>query len=214
VEFAGRGVGGVSVEIGIELKRLGELTADWDRFAGHQLPKMLGAYDHRWLIYEGEWRRNSKGELLKKVWGKPMVYHGLANASALRKKLITLEMNGGMHRQNTRDRGDTVDFLVDLYRWWTDDNEDEHKSHIVRYQPKGLIPLSGAEQAIAAWPHLSTKRCKAVAKYFKGSIANACLAPVEVWAAIEVPDDKGHVRRLGTPVANDIVRFLRGDAKR
>ena len=215
VEFVGRGVGSTPVQIGVEVKRLTELTTDWDRFAGEQIPKMLACYDHRWVVYEGEWIRDARGRLCKKLFSISAPLHGDNNASSLRKKLITLEMNGGFHRQNTRNRVDTVDFLVDLYRWWTDEDEDKHKSHIVVYEPKGITPMSIYQRAFAAWPHLSRVRCKAVARRFHNSIKEACMATVEDWTELEVPSDDGKTsRRLGTSVAEDIVKFLRGEGSR
>ena len=215
VEFAGRGVKDEPVQIGIELKKLQELTTGWDRLAGHQVPKMLHPYDHRWLIFEGEWRQNRRGTLLRRTGrGSFKPLHGQSNASALRKKLITLEMCGGMHVAHTTSRVDTARYVVDLYRWWTDDAFDEHKSHIVNYQPHGLIPLTKFEQAFGAWPHLSSKRAKPVAKKFRNSIRLASSASVEDWAGIEVADDKGKVRRIGPKHAEDIVRFLNGEEKK
>lgn len=212
VEFIGRGVKGTPVMVGVEVKRLSELTSDFDRLAGHQIPKMLAHYDHRWLVYEGEWDQDRHGLLLRRTGRRNRApQYGQAQASALRKKLLTLEMCGGMHRQQTKDRVDTVRFLHDLYRWFTDDDMDEHKSHIVVYQPHGLIPLTKVQQAIAAWPHLSTKRCKAVAAAFKGSIRLATSASVNTWAALEIPDDEGRVRKLGRTTAEAIVRFLNGE---
>ena len=53
VEFVGRGESGAPVLVGVEIKRLTELTSDWDRLVGHQIPKMMEHYDHRWLVVWG-----------------------------------------------------------------------------------------------------------------------------------------------------------------
>ncbi len=215
VEFTGRGVKDEPVQIGIECKKLQELTTDWDRFAGHQLGKMLGHYDHRWLIFEGEWMQNRKGTLLRRT-GKRQFrpLHGQSNASALRKKLITLEMCGGCHVAHTTSRIETVRYIADLYRWWTDDAFEEHKSHIVHYQPHGIIPLNEFEQAFAGFRNLSTKRARAVSKHFKNSIALASSASAKEWAAIETADDAGKVRKIGDKTGEDIVRFLHGEKRK
>ena len=218
VEFYGRGEKGKSVSVGIELKRLSELTGDWDRFAGEQVPKMLDHYDHRYLVVEGEWSQNRRGTLLKRVGKrqfKPLP--GQSDASALRKKLITLEMCGGFHvclinhsAQHGSWTPETVRFVSNLYHWWTDDDFDQHKSHIVNYEPKGIVPLNQFERGFAAWPGLSTKRARVVSKFFHKSIAAACVAPDEVWATIEVPSEDGRVVRLGTKLATALVEYLHG----
>lgn len=221
IEFAGRGVKGEPVMVGIELKRLSELTGDWDRFAGEQVTKMNENYDHRWLVVEGEWVQNKRGILLRRT-GRMSYrpHHGDANAARLRKKLVTLEMCGGFHVHSVHGHGrdgswcvDTVRFIHDLYRWWTDDDLDEHKSHIVNYQPHGLIPLNKFEHAFAAWPGLSTKRAKPVARKFRNSIRLASSASVNDWSEIEVAGDDGKVRRLGAKLAQDILKFLNGDSQ-
>lgn len=214
VEFMGRGVNGDPVLIGIEVKRLTELTGDWDRFAGVQVPKMQApTYAHRWLIYEGEWTKDKRSGLLTRWAGKrgrkPL--HGQANALALRKKLLTLEMCAGFHKERTYDRAETVEAIVALYRFWTDDDLDKHKSHIVNYQPIGLLPLSKFAHAFGAWPDISVKRAKAVARKFKNSIRRASSASVDEWAALEVPDEEGNVRHLGAKTAEKLVRFLNGE---
>jgi ERCC4-type nuclease len=221
VEFVGRGVKGEQVLIGIECKRLSELTGDWDRFAGEQVTKMNREYAHRYLVFEGEWQQNKKGVLFQRTGRmsfKPL--HGDANASRLRKKLITLEMCAGFHVQHINTHGrkgswsaETVRYIHDLYRWWTDDDMDQHKSHIVNYQAQGLIPLNKYEHAFAAWPGLSSKRAKPVSKKFHNSIRLAASASAEQWAGIEVVGEDGKTRKLGTKLADDLVKFLNGESE-
>jgi hypothetical protein len=100
-----------------------------------------------------------------------------------------------------------------LHRWWNDDAFDEHKSHIVHYQPHGIIPLNEFEQAFAGFRNLSTKRARAVSRHFKNSIALASSASAKEWAAIETADEAGKVRKIGDKTATDIVRFLHGEKR-
>lgn len=221
VEFCGKGVGGEPVMIGIECKRLSELTSDWQRFAGEQIPKMNREYVHRWLVYEGEWQQNSKGDLIQRTGRMSFKrLHGDANAARLRKKLMTLEMCGGFHVQHIPHHGragswsvETVRFIHDLYRWWTNDAMDEHRSHIVNYQAQGLIPLNRFEHAFASFPGLGQRKAKPVARHFKNSIRRAANANAEEWAEIEVVGDDKKARRLGTKLAEDLVQFLDGKTK-
>ena len=218
IEFCGRGVKAEPVMIGIECKRLSELTSDWDRFAGEQVVKMNREYQFRYLVFEGEWQQNTKGLLYKRIGKKSFkIYHGDANARSLRKKLMTLEMCGGFHVHHVPHHGreggwavETVRYIHDLYRWWTDDAMDEHKSHVVNYQAQGLIPLNPQEHALAAWPGLSSKKAKPVARHFKNSLRRAVAAPVEEWSEIEVLGEDKKVRRIGTKLAEKIDKFLDG----
>jgi ERCC4-type nuclease len=209
VEFYGRGVGGTSTSIGVELKHLYEICTDWDRLCGVQVVKMLPAYDHRWLIVEGEWAQDRQGRLVKRgKGGKTRPYHGENNASALRKKLLTLEMCAGMHVRLTRDTPDTVRFLNDLYRWWNDGDLDKHRSHLVLYHPVSLIQDSAFVSAVSAWPTVGRQRAKAAERVFK-TVRRAVLATESEWAGIETVDVKGNTRRIGKDAAR-IVHFLEG----
>src|SRR5262245_17466131 len=67
--FVGRGVGGVSLNFGIEFKRLPDLVSCLrdGRLSGEQLPKLLGPkgeYHYAWLLIEGKWQTGPKGEIL------------------------------------------------------------------------------------------------------------------------------------------------------
>lgn len=212
VEFAGRGVGGEPVLIGIECKRLSEITGDWDRLCGEQVPKMQApTYDHRWVVVEGPWhvdpqsgrlqRRGRRGDL------KPM--HGLSSASLVRKRLLTLELCGGFHLLYTKDRAETVAVLADLYRWWTDEDFDQHKSHIVTYHPTGLTPLSPTAFALSAWPGLSTVRAKAAAAHFK-TLRRAVNATPAQWAEMSTRDKSGTARKFGAAGADTVQKLLDG----
>lgn len=211
VEFSGRGVKGEATSIGIEVKHVSELTSDWDRLCGEQVPKMLVNYDHRWLIYEGEWIQDRQGRLLKRGQkGAQHPHHGLNNASALRKKLLTLELCAGMHVQHTETTTDTVRFLTDLYRWWNDEDFDQHRSHLVHYHPHSLIKDSDFVQAVATWPGVGRSRAKAAEKIFRGSVTRAAMAGAQEWAGIETTDDSGGRRKIGMKTATRIESFLRG----
>ena len=218
IEFVGRGPKGEQVMIGIEVKRLTELTGDYDRLAGHQIPKMIPQYAHRYLVVEGEWLQNKRGSLIRRTGRtsfRPL--HGQCDATQLRKKLITLEMCAGFHVELinhwARDGGwtnETVRYISALYRWWTDDDFDQHKSHIVHYVSHGIVPMNKHQQAFAGLPGVSTRRAKVVAKKFRNSLRRACEASQEDWAEIETVDDKGQVRRLGSKFAEGMDRFLDG----
>ena len=211
IEFTGRGVKGEPVQVGIEVKKLHELVSDWDRFAGEQIPKMLAHYQYRYLLYEGEWKQNDKGKLVRRTSAstfRPL--HGQSNASALRKKLYGLPLRAGVLTVHAKDRAETVRSIVDLYRMWTDDNFEKHTSHLVVYHPHGLLQLSEFVKAVSAWPHVGIQRAKAAEKVFHKSIRKAAMAGMHEWAGIETLDDNGHPRKIGAKVASHIEDFLEG----
>lgn len=211
VEFIGRGINGVPVRVGIEVKRISELTSDWDRLCGEQIPKMLNNYDYRYLLFEGEWRQDKQGKLLKfGKGGKLSPHHGQNNASALRKKLYGLSLRAGVLTYPTKDHADTVRHLVDLYRLWTDDDFEDHTSHLVVYHPHGFIKHSDFVQAVSAWPRVGVKIARAAEKAFK-NVRRAAMAGVKEWAEVETVDGDGKTRRVGTKVAESIDAFLKGE---
>jgi hypothetical protein len=212
VEFSGRGIKGAATSVGVEIKHVSELTSDWDRLCGEQIPKMLDNYDHRWLVYEGEWIQDRQGRLLKRgKHGRLVPHHGQNNAASLRKKLLTLEMCAGMHVHHTKDVTDTVRFLRDLFRWWTDEDIDKHKSHIVSYTPTSLLRHSDFVEAVGRWPGVGLQRAKAADKFFKGNVRRAAMAGLHEWAAIETVDDDKKTRKIGLKTAARIVDFLEGN---
>ncbi len=209
VEFVGKGVKDEQVLIGIEMKRLSELTGDWERLAGEQVPKMTFNYAHRYLVYEGEWQQNKKGVLFQRTGRmsfKPL--HGDANASRLRKKLLTLEMCAGMHVHHVSGHGrkgswsvEAVRYIHDLYRWWTDDNLEEHSSHIVMYEPLHHYSTpSILRRAAAVLPGIGITRSKAVEDHFK-SIRAMVNASEKQWMEIE---------GVGIKLARKLVEICRG----
>ena len=211
IEFTGRGDKGEPVQVGIEVKRLGELVSDWDRFAGEQIPKMVAHYQYRYLMYEGEWKQNNTGRLLRR--GAGSVYrplHGQSNASALRKKLYGLPLRAGVLTVQTRDHADTVRNIIDLYRMWSDDDFDKHTSHLVVYHPHGLLQVSDFVKAVSAWPRIGVQIARAAEKLFKGSVRRAAMAGPQEWAGLETVNSDGGLRKVGLSVATDIDNFLEG----
>ena len=210
VEFSGRGVRGVATSIGIEVKRLSELTTDWDRLCGAQIPKMQGAYEHRWLLVIGEWLPDRQGRLQKRgSGGRLRPHHGQNNAASLQKKLLTLELCAGMHVQRVKDDAAAVRFLADLFRWWNDEDLDKHKSHLVIYHPQSLVRDSDFVLAVGSWPGVGRQRAKAAEQVFR-SVRRAALASLHEWAAVETHDDDGKPRKIGLKTAARIVDFLEG----
>lgn len=219
IAFMGRGPKNAQVPVGIELKKLGDLVSSLrtGRLSGHQVPGLVGpqgAYDYAWLLVEGQYSVDPQGKLITPGSGarghrwKPVP--GGMNVAEMEKRVMTLELCAGLHTRFCNTRKDTLRFLQALYRWWTDDAQDQHKSHLAVQTVSTVVPLSEFRQAVCHWPGIGVRVSKAVEQRFNGSVLTAAQSTWEVWAAIEIKDDKGNVKRLGEPTARRIVRFLRG----
>lgn len=211
VAFVGRGADRTTLDIGVELKTLGDLVGSLrsGRLAGHQLPGLRQTYDYAWVLVEGLWRHGAGGEIVWSRGGRrgwsPLP--GGMTASELEKQLLTLELCGGLHVRHTTTRRDTLRVIGALYRWWVDTPLDHHTSHLALHEPPSLVPLSEFRQAVCRWPGIGRKTSLAVEQHFQGSIRAAACADIEEWAAITTLDERGHARRLGPKDAQKIVNF-------
>ena len=216
--FSGRGVGGRAVEIGIEFKRLDSSSTDLaqslrsGRLSGEQLPKLLGergAYDLAWLVIEGQWRHDPRSGLITVYKGPRrgwMAIPGKMSSNELEKKLLTLEMLGGLRVRFTNTRADTVRFISALYRWWTDRDLDKHGSHLVVHEAPTFHAVTDVAAAFLRWPGVGYKAAAAAEVRF-GGVGTAAHASVGQWAALVI-GDKG--KRFGRVRAEKLVTWLRG----
>lgn len=219
--FYGRGEKGTEVSIGIELKKLPDLLDSLrsGRLADHQVPGMLnretGLYDRGWLVVEGQFRKDAKtGALLvpsSRRHGREWeAARGQWTHSEMKKRLLTLTMMWGIHVEFCDDRAATLDFIADLYHWWTDQAEDEHKSHLAEHRVHNWLRLSDFRELVCKFPHIGLAASKAIEGRFGGNLLDACKASVDDWAGIQVADKSGKTKRLGIKVAEDVWKFIRG----
>lgn len=213
IAFEGRGERGQPVEVGVELKQLGDMVTSLrsGRLVGHQLDGLLKTYDYRWLVVEGRWRVNRYGQLVQfkgpaRGW---RALHGGMTGAELIKKCLTLQLRGGLYLATTNTRLDTVQFLETLYHWWTDRDLDEHRSHIGIHNPHGFLRVSETREALMKWPGVGLRVSKAAEEAF-GSIRRASHASVDEWAKLTTTDDKGHTRRFGMKAAERVIAFCEG----
>lgn len=218
--FGGRGIGDAPVAIGIELKRLTDLVSSLrsGRLADTQLPGMMGTpekrglYDYGWLLIEGQYRVNKGGQLIHLTGEGWKPVKGGMNVAELEKQVLTLEMATGVHVRFTNREEDTVTFLYNLYRWWTDKPMDAHTSHLGGQRPQGIIPLSDFRATVEVrCPGMGHAMSLAAEVKFGGSLRRAAMATAEDWAGIQSIDRRGRVRRLGLSKAEEVVRFWRGE---
>jgi ERCC4-type nuclease len=212
IAFEGRGNDDAAVFIGIELKKLPDLISSLrtGRLSGHQLPGLTEIFDYRWLLVEGTWRPDVKGRITTpRRYSQWATLPGMP-VSEMEKRILTLELLGGLRIRHTSSRACTLHFIASLYRWWTDGAMDRHQSHLAPHTAHGFLPLSDFRTAVMAWPHIGLKASKAVEEYFGGSLEDAVAAPAEDWAEIITFDKKGGPRRLGLKAAADIKQFFKG----
>ena len=212
--FTGRGEGGVPVEIGIEFKKLSELIGSvrTGRLQGYQLPAMQeSGYDFKWLLVEGEWIISPQGLLMQwKRDGKrrklvPM--HGQMSVSELHKRINVFYLLRGVISWPTLNREHTLKWIEAMYQTWTDQDLDEHKSHIAIHQPASIALLSPFRQAVNYWPEVGLRVSLAAEQKF-GSIQQAAGGTNSEWANLTTVDKNGKSRRFGEKSAAKVVKFL------
>lgn len=217
--FVGRGDGGHPVNIGIEFKRLDSSSTDLaqslrsGRLSGEQLPKLLGergAYDLAWLLVEGQWRTDPATGLVTAYKGTRRGWQAIPGkmpGSELEKRLLTLEMLGGLHVRFTNTRADTIRFIGSLYRWWTDRDLDKHGSHLAVHDAPTFHAVSDVAAALMRWPGVGYKAAAMAEAKFKSVYAAARTSAAD-WAALEI-----NGKKFGKVRADKLVTWLKGESK-
>lgn len=202
--FLGKGPEG-EVSIGLEFKKVRDLlqSVRTGRFQGHQLLGMQG-YDFRYLLVEGEYRGDDRGLVTlragRNVW-KPAP--GRMSSAELDKTLIGLPLRAGTLVWRTGSQSETVAWITNLYRNWTDKPWDAHTSHVAIYRPPTLVPISDKRGTFSTLPGVGTKTSQLVEAYFKGNIRRAANASIHEWGKIE---------GIGLKTAERIIAYLQEDS--
>lgn len=204
--------------IGIELKKLPDLVQSLrdGRLSGHQLPGLMKSFDCSFLLIEGQYSTDAMGQMCTRVRLGWKQMPGQVRTSEIEKRVLTLELNGGLRTRYTNTRADTLHWLVNLYRWFTDKGAEQHTSHLHQHDVPQLITVSDFRAAVMKWPGIGRKASLAVEKAFinpltgEPSLLRACQASVEDWAGITTKDDKGKTKKLGIRAAERILQFVRG----
>lgn len=206
--FLGRGVGGKQVMVGIELKKVNDFIGSLrtNRLQGHQGPGMLSTYDYRYLLIEGQTRTDKFGLVNQRgKFGRWKPVRGKMTTMELEERILTLVHNGGFHFvRTTNTRRDTLLWIAALYRWWTDRDMDEHKSHLGIHTPSGVVPLTRFRKAVYALPGIGLKTSLAAQQKFR-SLRRAFTSSERDWAELVTTDSEGKSRRLGEKEAARII---------
>jgi ERCC4-type nuclease len=212
-QFTGNGEDG-EVLAGIERKTIQDLLNSMRdrRLAGSQIKAMSKAYDIRYLIVEGYWRRGrSTGlvEILNGHWGASRGAHRYAEVDRF---LCSLEELAGIRVWRTGDEEETCAAVADRYQWWQKPWSD-HTSMRVVYAPeperkRGRARLfSGETTLVEKWiaqlPGVDGRAIE-LAKYFASGL-DLAEADVDRWMTITG-------LRIGEKTAKKIVGAITNSA--
>lgn len=198
--FMGQGPEG-EVSVGLEFKKIRDLlqSVRTGRYQGHQLLGMQ-EYDFRYLLIEGEYRASDAGLVTlragRTLW-KPAP--GRMSSAELSKTLIGLPLRAGTLVWETRTRKESIDWITNLYRNWTDKPWDKHTSHVAIYRPATLVPISDFRVTVSTFPGIGTKTSKLVEDHFRGDLKKTVNASIHEWGKIE---------GIGLKTAERIISYL------
>lgn len=215
VAFEGRGVDNASVMIGVELKKMNDLVSSLrsGRLVDHQIPGMVGPdgiYKFAWVLVEGQYKGGKMGELLSLTPRGWRQVPGQMTVSELQKRLFSIAFGGVRVAHVNRDE-DTVEWLRDLYRWWTDKALDQHQTTHEVHQPGGIVPVSDFRATLMVrCPGMGRAASLAAEKRFKGSLRKAAMATAQDWSEVVTTDRKGATKRLGLKRGMEIEGFWKG----
>lgn len=190
--WEGKGPSGACMVV-VERKRIDDLIQSMHsrRLSGHQLPGMAENYDYGYLIVEGVWRPGSEGEMQVMQWGK-WQRRGV-HTRAVNNYLMGLSLRAGLIVWRTGDERETVGWVVDQYRMWTEKEWGEHRSHdqvyapadrtggrVLSFRPRkiGLVEKVGMQL-----PGVDTKARKVAERF--ASVEDMVAADEKEWARVE-----------------------------
>lgn len=217
VAFLGRGEHGADLMIGIEHKKLADLVQSLqsDRLAGHQLPGMLDTYQRPYLLIEGEWDHDAAGRVVvPKFRGRAFPLKGAPPAVELLKRVLTLETRGGLRVHWSVNQKATVRYISALYRFWTDKDLDQHKSHLAIHSPdldRALrTPVSDFRVGLVGFCRgVGFAMSKAIEDVCNGKLEALMAMTAEEIAEIKVAHGSGESRRIGLSRARKIKESLK-----
>lgn len=217
-DFLGKGPQGECAVV-FERKRIEDLVQSMEssRLAGHQLPGMAENYDYIYLIIEGIWRPGSDSQL---EINNGRWISRKTHTRAIHNYVMGLALRANVLPWRTGNQQETVAFIVDQYRMWTDKAWLEHKAHDTVYAPanRGLGKGSGFRvswtprkisdaEAVAMQLGLQDK-ARYAADAFR-SVETLVTATWEEWAAVKWKTRKGQARVIGEVTAKKIVARIK-----
>lgn len=209
VAWEGNGSRGKSM-IGLERKKLKDALSSMrtGRFAGHQLPGLVEAYDWVYLAVEGVWREEPETGILQEFvrggWRDVTVGQSRFRADELENWLTSMETKYGLRVRRADNFTQMAFMIARLYRWWQKPWE-AHKSGKVIYQPPPSTVLTARIPLVRKMANcldgVGWEKSAAVAQRFR--------TPVDMIASDE--RDWELIPGIGKVLARRIVRALCGE---
>lgn len=193
--FEGNGPRGKCL-VGIERKKVKELVQSIEsgRFEGEQLPKMVQAYEHCWLIVEGVWRPNPQSGVLEEwsAWDGKKGWHDMLFGRKgfafcqLDNFLTSMQARVHLMVKYTSTATDTAHVVKGMWQWyrkpWC-----QHKSGLVIYTqppPAALFLAPGIVRRVANQIEgIGWEKSAAVAAKFE-SVLDMVVATTQDWESI------------------------------
>jgi ERCC4-type nuclease len=206
--FIGNGPSNQPLRIGIEIKALSDACASMrsGRFGGHQLPGLLRDYDKVYVILEGMFRVGQSGELqthAKGVWQTAQWGYDAYMYRELDGWINTITNVAGVIVKRTLTRTETAAVILNLYRWWTSKDFEQHRSHVgIDNSGRPQLIKPGVLRRVAAQlPGIGWERSIAVAETFTNvhTLANASI------------DDWRKIKGIGKVLARRVYAVIRGE---
>lgn len=212
--FVGRGEKGVGVMVGIEHKKLADLSSSLrTKRINEQARKMQTDYQFRYLIVEGDLMIDDRGHLLKRAGWRSMKAIEGVSAPELFKRVFVLQLTMGLTPLFVPTRRVALKAIEYLYRVWTDQDLDQHKSHLDVYEPPTIVPPTDFVRTVRTFPECGLKVAGAAEGEF-GSIRAAVNAGARAWANVTTRDRHGNTRRFGESNAQKVVTYVTKEGTR
>lgn len=223
VEFLGFGPQHMPIPIGIEYKKIDDLLKCMidGRFTGTQLPAMKKCYERCYLLVEGSYRPNPESGVLqtrrydrkKRAWGwqdDRFTYQQLDSY------LNTLAERAGIRIMRSFDVKESAKMVMDLYRWWTAKDYEDHRSHLQpdmsqlpsKVQPDNPMFLTEDASLLRMWashlPGVGWKKAEHIERHF-GSAREMANATEEEWQQVQWKSKSGRNNGIGPITAKKII---------
>lgn len=217
VMLTGHGPNASTITIGVEVKSVSDLltSISTGRLGGHQIPKMIPAYNYTWLLVYGEVRPSTDNYLMiyksksykrrKPGWVRYRVGGRDVPWSYLEGWLITAQLFSGIRIKWVLDLGTAARWLCILDRW-LEKPWERHRGLSVfdRSGEPGLMPGVGAVESqiartAASLPAINWVRGHAAARRFE-SVSDMMNADPADWEQID---------GIGKIIAREVVSTIR-----
>lgn len=204
--FVGKGPDDTQVDVGIELKKIPDLGSSLrtGRLCGDQFVKMQQTYNKIALIVEGKWKITPIGRISYSGPKGEELELGGWTAVELQKRLLTLQFVADVPVIYTHDKRQTLIALTSIYRWWTDKDFEEHRSHVQVKHSSSFFATTQFVKTIETLPGVGVAVAKAAEKKFNKSIRRALTATPAEWSELKTIDRKGGTKSFGMAKAQKL----------